>query len=96
MDSDLDTMSREQLLAEVRRLRDGIRKHRDSTEHELCWHHPQLWGLLPEKSDPLSDGAGVASIHDGLYSVSCVLGRPNSETRLVHQSRIVTSVWRVL
>ena len=53
MDSDLDAMSREQLLAEVRRLRDGIRKHRDSTEHELCWHHPQLWGLLPEKSDPL-------------------------------------------
>ena len=53
MDSDLDTMSREQLLAEVRRLREGIRKHRDSTEHELCWHHPELWGLLPDKSDPL-------------------------------------------
>ena len=53
MDSDLDTMSRDQLLAEVRRLRDGIRKHRDSTEHELCWHNPELWGLLPEKSDPL-------------------------------------------
>ena len=53
MDSDLDTMSREQLLTEVRRLRDGIRKHRDSTEHELCWHHPELWGLLPEKSDPV-------------------------------------------
>jgi hypothetical protein len=21
-------------------------------EHELCWHHPQLWGLLPERTDP--------------------------------------------
>lgn len=21
--------------------------------HQLCWHHPQLWGLLPEKSDPI-------------------------------------------
>ena len=19
-----------------------------STGHDLCWHHPQLWGLLPE------------------------------------------------
>jgi hypothetical protein len=53
MDTDLETMSREQLIAEARRLRNGIRKHRDSTEHELCWHHPDLWALLPEKSDPI-------------------------------------------
>lgn len=53
MDSDLDAMSREQLIDEVRRLRNGIRRHRDSSEHELCWHHPELWGLLPERSDPL-------------------------------------------
>lgn len=52
MDDDLLTMSREALVEEVRRLRAGIRAHRDSTLHELCWHHPQLWGLLPEKSDP--------------------------------------------
>jgi hypothetical protein len=30
-----------------------VRAHRDSSEHELCWHHPALWGLLPEKHDPL-------------------------------------------
>jgi hypothetical protein len=48
MDDDLETMSREGLIAEVRRLRAGIRRHRDSTAHELCWHHPALWGLLPE------------------------------------------------
>lgn len=53
MDTDLDAMSREQLIAEVRRLRAGIRRHRDSSGHELCWHHPTLWGLLPERSDPL-------------------------------------------
>lgn len=52
MDDDLDRLSRDQLIAEVKRLRDGIREHRDSSMHELCWHHPQLWGLLPEKSDP--------------------------------------------
>lgn len=38
---------------EVRKLQDGIRRHRDGTLHELCWHHPALWGLLPEKSDPV-------------------------------------------
>lgn len=52
MDTDLEAMSREQLIAEVRKLRDGIRKHRDSTGHDLCWHHPKLWRLLPEKADP--------------------------------------------
>lgn len=52
MDEDLQRLDRDQLVAEVRRLRDGIRAHRDSTEQELCWHHPQLWGLLPEKVDP--------------------------------------------
>jgi hypothetical protein len=46
-------MSRDQLIAEVRKLRNGIRKHRDSSGHDLCWHHPDLWALLPEKSDPV-------------------------------------------
>lgn len=51
MDEDLDRMTSEELLAEVQNLRAGIRKHRDSTKHALCWHHPELWGLLPEKLD---------------------------------------------
>ena len=52
MDEDLDGLGREALIAEVRRLRQGIREHRDSSGHDLCWHHPQLWGLLPERVDP--------------------------------------------
>jgi hypothetical protein len=52
MDEDLDRLSREELIAEVRRLRGGIREHRDSSGHDLCWHHPQLWGLLPERTAP--------------------------------------------
>lgn len=55
MDSDLQNMSLENLIAEVEKLRDGIRRHRDSTLHELCWHHPALWGLLPEKTDPVPE-----------------------------------------
>jgi hypothetical protein len=53
MDDDLDQMTRDELLAEARKLRQGIRGHRDSTGHDLCWHHPALWSLLPEKTDPV-------------------------------------------
>ena len=50
-DEDLQQLSREQLIEEVKKLRAGIREHRDSSGHDLCWHHPQLWNLLPEKTD---------------------------------------------
>ena len=53
MDEDLASFTQEQLIAEVKRLRAGIREHRDSTGQELCWHHPKLWGLLPERTDPV-------------------------------------------
>ena len=48
MDEDLNRLSRDELFAEVKRLRAGIRAHRDSTGQDLCWHYPKLWGLLPE------------------------------------------------
>ena len=53
MDTDIEGMSRDELIAEIRRLRSGIREHRDAAGHDLCWHHPALWGLLPEKTDPV-------------------------------------------
>ena len=56
LDNDLPQMSRAQLIKEARRLRAGIRGHRDSSGHDLCWHHPQLWGLLPE---PMSASIAV-------------------------------------
>ena len=52
MDEDLDSMPRAALIAEVRKLRAGIREHRDATGQDLCWHHPALWSLLPEQIDP--------------------------------------------
>ena len=52
MDEDLQGKSVDELIAEIKRLRNAIREHRDSTGHKLCWHHPALWSLLPEKIDP--------------------------------------------
>jgi len=55
MDEDVEKLDRDALVAEVKRLRAGIREHRDSSGQELCWHHPKLWGLLPERTDPLPE-----------------------------------------
>jgi hypothetical protein len=52
VDEDLTALSREALIDEVRKLRAGIRAHRDASGQELCWHHPALWGLLPEPIAP--------------------------------------------
>ena len=52
LDNDLHKLTPEQLVQEIIKLRNAIREHRDSTGHELCWHHPKLWNLLPEKTDP--------------------------------------------
>ncbi len=47
-DADLATMDREALLAAARAMREAIRAHRDMEMHELCWHHPDMWALLPD------------------------------------------------
>ncbi len=52
MDEDLDTLSHEQLLMEAKKLRQAIRVHRDTSGHALCWHHPDLWSLLPDRISP--------------------------------------------
>lgn len=52
MDEDLESMSTEQLIDEVMKLRGGIRQHRDSSGQGLCWHQPGLWSLLPEQLAP--------------------------------------------
>ncbi len=76
MDDDLDAMSRGELLAEVRRLRAGIRAHRDATGHELCWHHPALWGLLPEKVEP-----SIAVPTWGRFMSGCVAYRASLDVQ---------------
>jgi hypothetical protein len=83
MDDDLAAMSREQLIAEVIRLRTGIRGHRDSTGHELCWHHPQLWSLLPEKTDPLPRVPAWPQFMRG-----CIRYRQSLDRELPHAERM--------
>jgi hypothetical protein len=55
LDNDLMCMDARELFEEVVRLRAGIRKHRDSTGHNLCWYVPELWNLLPEKLVPMPE-----------------------------------------
>ncbi len=89
MDEDLDELSREQLIAEVKRLRQGIRAHRDSSGHELCWHHPQLWALLPEKSDPLPNVPAWPQFLRG-----CLQYRESLDRQLPHAPRTETEFTR--
>ena len=80
MDEDLLTLDREELMTEVKRLRAGIRAHRDSSGHALCWHHPQLWGLLPE---PIPTDLAVPAWPQFLRAASATgsLLTANSRTR---------------
>jgi hypothetical protein len=82
MDEDLADLDRDALVAEVKRLRAGIRAHRDTSGHELCWHHPQLWGLLPEKSDPLPNVPAWPQFLRG-----CLRYRESLDKQLPHAPR---------
>jgi len=83
MDEDLSGLTREALIAEVVRLRNGIREHRDSSGHALCWHHPQLWGLLPE---PVSQNLAVPAWPNFLRG--CVRYRESLDRELPDAPRI--------
>lgn len=75
-DDDLKQLSFNQLIEEVKRLRNGIREHRDSTGHNLCWHHPKLWNLLPEKTDPRIDIPDWPEFMRGCIEYRMSLDRP--------------------
>jgi hypothetical protein len=51
-DEDLQSMNEEELRAEVKKLRAGVRQHRDASGHNLCWYVPELWNLLPDQMVP--------------------------------------------
>jgi len=82
VDEDFEGLTREQLMGEARRLRAGIREHRDSTGHALCWHHPRLWALLPEKTDPLPTVPTWPEFLRG-----CLMYRQSLDEQLPHAPR---------
>jgi hypothetical protein len=88
MDEDLGQMTKEQLISEVKKLRAGIRQHRDASGQDLCWHHPALWRLLREQTDPLP---AVPSWPE--FIVGCVKYRqsleegPHAGTLMLEQRR---------
>jgi hypothetical protein len=83
IDADLNSMPRERLIEEVRRLRAGVRKHRDTSLHALCWHHPDLWGLLPEKIDPQPEVPDWPQFMRG-----CTRYRQSLDEQLPHAPRV--------
>jgi hypothetical protein len=46
MDDDIEFLSPQQWIEEVKRLRADMRSHRDATGHQLCWHHPEAFVQL--------------------------------------------------
>ena len=85
MDEDLESLTREQLIAEAKRLREGIREHRDASGQALCWHHPKLWGLLPE---PIPSSIAVPEWPQFLRG--CVKYRESLDRELPDAKRIDT------
>ena len=83
IDDDLDSMSHAELIQEVRRLREGIRRHRDTSGHEICWHHPELWRLLPETTDPVPEVPAWPQFVRG-----CIRYRESLDTQLPSARRI--------
>jgi hypothetical protein len=83
MDEDLLKLTRDELIQEAKRLRAGIRAHRDASGHELCWHHPKLWGLLPE---PVASHIAVPAWPQFLRG--CVKYREALDRELAHAPRM--------
>jgi hypothetical protein len=85
MDEDLETLSHEQLIASIKALRTAIREHRDSTGHDLCWHHPTMWSLLPEQIAPLIAIPEWPQFMRGCIKYRQSLDQQNADALRIHE-----------
>lgn len=71
MDDDLQAFDRESLIAEVKKLRAGIRQHRDATGHDLL-ASPQPVGSAAGKDRSIDCRAALAEIYARLHPLPAV------------------------
>lgn len=73
MNPDLDQMSKDQLTAEIKRLRHAICEHRlaQAGHSELTCPAPMLWSMVPETTgpDPQPDAPAAPSLVGRLASI---------------------------
>ena len=82
LDHDLDAMNCDDLLIAARQMRAAIRAHRDASGHDLCWYHPDLWAVLPDK-------AAQPEVPDWpQFLRGCVAYRASLDQKLPHAGRI--------
>ena len=74
MDADLDVMTREQLIAEARRLRAAIRGHPRQHRTRALLASPGTLGPPTREDRPAADGAYVAGVSPRLSTVPRVSG----------------------
>ncbi len=85
--ADLDGMEHAELLAVARAMRVAIRAHRDASGHDLCWHHPDMWALLPDT--PTGGSAGRPEVPDWpQFLRGCIRYRQALDAELADAPRI--------
>ncbi|MBI4435479.1 hypothetical protein HY630_02310 [Candidatus Uhrbacteria bacterium] len=96
LDSDLFHMDTPDLQAEIRRLREAIRRHRDERAGGRCWQDDRrLYTLLPERD---SDSGDLPPLNEFLHSAESYwwerhqLKSRGPQTRLLR--RILVSLLR--
>ena len=83
LDEDLDSMSREDLRQEVRRLREGVRRHRDSSGPSCAGTIQTSGGSPPESTDPVPEVPAWPQ-----FIRACIRYRESLDTQLPSAPRI--------
>ena len=78
MDADVDLMSRERLVAEVKRLRQGIRQHRDKLGPRVVLVPSGVVGTAARGDGPAAIGTGMAAVSIRVHTVPAIARRTSA------------------
>jgi hypothetical protein len=87
VDDDLVSMSRKQLVAEVQKLREGIRKASRQQRSRPLLASPGALGVASRTHRPGSGGTGVATVHGWMHKLSRVARRTTAD-RAAHDTPV--------